>query len=580
MSSLHDAESSDGSPERYASNVLSSEVSTSIKPLVPVDRFSSFRKLLGTYTKVLLFIRKLKLRIGKDVPSDSCYNTALSLLIKSDQLESFPDVVRFFDKRNTPIKDTPNLIFQLNLYMDSSGIIRMKSKFDKYHPILVSHSSPLVKLIILDVHLQCSHAGLYTVLREVRKTFWILRGFSVVRRLLKSCVTCRRVNERPIKLNQNDYRSFRSDPPKVPFSSIFVDYIGPMIVKMEGKRKKVWLLIVTCMWSRAVSLQICLSADTPEFLRSLQIHVYSYGLFSLCLSDLGSQIVSGSRIIRNFLDDSECYDFFQRNGISRLTFDQYAKGNSSLGSIVESVVKQTKSLINKSIGKRILDYSEFQLLISKTVHVINRRPIAFKDVLRDSVREGEVPTAITPEMLIYGREIIAIDIIPQMHPGNLVDPDFHSDKDYFRDSFSNLKASNEKLRDVYHGEFLVNLVNQATDKRDRYKPANHKKLSVGDLVLLVEPHTKQCNYPMGIVRKANVNSLGEVTSAVILKGDTGEEVFRHSTSLILLLSPDEVSEDDADENEEVKDFADKFRPVRKCAIEARKKISNLAENSF
>ena len=173
-----------------------------------------------------------------------------------------------------------------------------------------------------------------------------------------------------------------------------------------------WLLIITCLWSRAVSLRICFSADTSEFLSALQLHIFNFGLFETCVSDLGSQIVSGSNLIASFLNDLECAEYFQSNGIKGVSFDQYPKGNSSLGSVVENCVKQVKHLMIKAIGKTILDYPQFELLVSKTMHLINRRPISFKEALRDFTTEEEMPEPITPEMLLYSRELISLNVIP------------------------------------------------------------------------------------------------------------------------------------------------------------------------
>lgn len=160
--------------------------------------------------------------------------------------------------------------------------MRVKSKFNniKHHLILLPSDSHLSKILVRDLHEKFMHAGVYVVLRELRKNYWILRGFSSVRKILKHCVPCKKLNERPVKLNQNSYREFRTDPPKLPFSSIFLDYIGPINVRMCGTVKKVWLMIITCLWSRAVSLQVCFSADTKEFLRAMQTYIYEYGIFS------------------------------------------------------------------------------------------------------------------------------------------------------------------------------------------------------------------------------------------------------------------------------------------------------------
>ena len=124
------------------------------------------------------------------------------------------------------------------------------------------------------------------MLKELRKKFWIPHYYSTVRKVLRECVICRRFNERPIKLNQNSYREFRVEPPEIPFRYVFLDYMGPYMVFWNGEKRKVWILIITCLWSRAVNMKICLSLDVKEFLRSIQLHIFEYGIFQLCMSDL------------------------------------------------------------------------------------------------------------------------------------------------------------------------------------------------------------------------------------------------------------------------------------------------------
>ena len=80
--------------------------------------------------------------------------------------------------------------------------------------------------------------------------------FSVIWRVRKQCITCRRMSEAPIKLNQSSYREFQVNPLEKPFSYVFIDYIRPFVVTLAGDRKKVWLLILTCLWSRAVNLKV------------------------------------------------------------------------------------------------------------------------------------------------------------------------------------------------------------------------------------------------------------------------------------------------------------------------------------
>jgi hypothetical protein len=49
--------------------------------------------------------------------------------------------------------------------------------------------------------------------------------------------------------------------------------------------------------------------------------------------------VAGSSIIKDYLNDPETADYFDKLGVNKVEFDQFYKGHSELGSMVESCVK-------------------------------------------------------------------------------------------------------------------------------------------------------------------------------------------------------------------------------------------------
>lgn len=87
---------------------------------------------------------------------------------------------------------------------------------------------------------------------------------------------------------------------------------------------------------------------------------------------------------------------------------------------------------------------------------------------------------------------------------------------------------------------------------------------------------------MGIVKSVVTNELGETTAAYVLKGATRETVYRHSSSLILLIPNDENGNNNSDSNGQIKDRVNDAipnlnpsRPSREAAIKARKLIKDL-----
>ena len=564
--------------------------------LIDTNRYSDFRHLVWVHAKVLKYWNKWKARAKANRPAcrdlqildSGYYKEANKQIILKEQQIHFSEVFDYFKADIKWVKNLPNIVGQLNVYVDRMNILRVRSKCDRwkkgeryYFPILLPKNSELTKLIIVDLHIRMKHAGCYSLLSELRKEFWIPKIFSTVKKVIKNCVTCKRYNGRTVKLNQSPYRDFRLHPSEIPFGYLYLDYFGPYNVRKDKEKMKVWVLCFTCMFTRAVNLKVCIDMSVSEFLRSFMLHTFEFGLPQFCVSDLGTQIVAGGNIIMDFLRDHDTQKHFEENNVKAVEFNQYFKGCSEMGSLVEICVKMVKHLINKSMGTNVLDFREFEFLICQACHLVNRRPIAFKDALRDS--SGEiVPQPITPENLIHGYDLISINIIPDLQPTPMIDPDYISEttsSERIKINFEKLRKIRERLIDIYHTEFLATLIKQAVDKKGRYNPCTHKSVNVGDIILMKEPHTKPLNYPMGRVKEIIRNVNGEVTNALILKGKSGEIVKRHVTSLIPLLSLSEAEENPPPITNN-KEYIDKGteRPKRKAALESEEKTRTMLED--
>jgi len=575
-----------GGDDNVHCHAVGVEEPVGVRQLVSLNRFSSVKKLIRVYALVLEFVYQLKVRVGKIQSSQSNIDfrsAAFARIIEAEQRIHHPDLCAYFDAGSRNLKDVPQMVNQLNLVRENS-VIRVKSKFPRTengYPTLLPKKSLLTEMIIRDCHEKMAHIGTYTILRELRPYYYITNCYSMVRRVIRNCVKCLKLNSRCIGNNQNVYRNFRMSPKEVPFAYVFIDYAGPWKIKTDSGNAKVWLLLITCCWSRAGNIKICRSLNVQDFLRAIQLHIYEMGLFHFCSSDLGSQICSGTKIISNFLDDMETKTYLQDHGIQHLEFSNYPKGNSTLGSLIEAMVKQVKLLINKSIGKNVLVYADFEFMVTKVTHLINRRPVAFKDSLR-SLPDGEIPTAITPEMLVKGRELVSVNVVPQLQPVDEIDPDWTNREptDIIRKTYHKLEKVRTNLIQLYHSEFLANLSDQAVAQRDRYKRVNHQSLAVGDVVLLEEKLLKQSCYPMGIVVSIERNSLGEVTAARVRKGLTREVVYRHAPSLILLLRHQKTDKDSEENSTKNESKSVNMRPRRSAAIKCQSQRDELIKQNL
>ena len=564
-----------------------------------VKRFSSLDMIQNVIALVMKFIDKLKRRLkcknsGKydhvEVRAEDINyaEESFRFLVSCDQKKYFPDLITHFERSSPRLKDIPNLVTQLNVFVDAGGLLRVRSKITHWRlgrshefPLLISRESELFKLIVGQYHERLLHAGVYSVLSELRKKIYTPRMFCTVRALIRKCVQCKRFKARPVQLNQGSYRNFRENPPQIPFRCVFIDYLGPFHVKVDktSTRRKVWLLCVTCTFTRAINLKLCQDLTTSEFLRSFQIHCFEYGLPETCISDMGSQILAGSSVIKDYLKDADTQTYLQQNGISGVEFRSYFKGHSQLGSMVETCVKMVKRLIFGAIRNNVLSHQDFEFLVYQTVSLVNKRPISFKESLRDE--ELEVPIPITPESIIRGYELISVNIIPDLHPVPS-DADWHPKfgPSEVRNSFEKLRDVRQRLIEIYHSEFIGTLISQSVDRKDRYKPVVHQKLSKHDVVLIRETNMKPAHFPLGIVKDIVLGGNGEVTGAIVLKGKTGEITKRHVSTLIPILTSNNVDSESNSMNDSTAISVNEQRPQRKAAVRSREKTKGILESKF
>lgn len=526
--------------EEPMQSILTSVASHSCNsvPLIDLTRFSSFDKYVICMTYVFKFIT-MKCQPNLCINLASLKIKAANYVLREAQKSAFPITYQSLSDRlcNDPLTE------QLNLFLDDNGVIRLLSKLKRLKasygekcPILLDKNCPVARSIIWGTHINAGHAGLYKILSLLRKEFWITNGFVTVKKVLRQCVKCRRVNNRTVKINQNAYRDFRVNPESIPFRNVCMDHCGPFTIKSEdGSNVKVYILVISCFWSRAVNLLVCRNINKDSFLRAFQLHIFDHGIPSVVVSDNGSPIVAGVNQTISYLSDDDSRQFLASRNIQMLKFHPYPAGASKLGGFIESLVKQVKKIMYTSVGRNILDYLDFEFLVREARMLINKRPIAFSNSLNKLDPELSI-SVLTPEIIMNGREIPCFSILPQLHSES-VDTDFilEDRQKVIIDRYKKLCKVRRKLEDLYQSEFVSNLMHLATDRKARYKQYSHTELKLGDLVSVRSDGLKPYNFHLGIITAIEKNDIGEVVAASLRKSN-GEVIRRHSSDLILLLN--------------------------------------------
>ncbi len=171
------------------------------------------------------------------------------------------------------------------------------------NPILLDRSHHLTKMIVTDAHLRVLHNGVKETLTELRSEYWLVKGRQYIRKVIHSCIVCKRQEGKPCHGNPPpplpEYRVQQSRP----FQTTGVDFAGPLYVKTSdgAGTSKVWLCLYTCCSTRAVHLDLVTDMTADTFIRSFRRFSARRGMPSKMISDNGKTFKSASKIISHIL---------------------------------------------------------------------------------------------------------------------------------------------------------------------------------------------------------------------------------------------------------------------------------------
>ena len=237
------------------------------------------------------------------------------------------------------------------------------------------------------MHETILHGGVSSTLSKLREKFWLLRGRQVVRKILRKCVWCKRINGLPYRL---------APVPNLPhsrleqvraFNSVGLDYCGPLRYSKgeEGRLEKCYVCLFTCTSTRALHLEVVPNMSTPAFLRALKRFTARRGVpriisdnfssFKRAFSELNA--VSQNSTVRRHVADK------------RIIWDFITEYSPWEGGFYERMVKEVKDSLKKVLKFAILEYDELQTVIVEIEAVLNSRPLCY---VGDEINEVITPS--------------------------------------------------------------------------------------------------------------------------------------------------------------------------------------------
>ena len=186
-----------------------------------------------------------------------------------------------------------------------------KLPYSSKYPILLPNDHHLTKLYVLNAHARVLHNGVKATLTELRSRFWLVKGRSTVKKILRDCILCKKYEGQAYRVPPPPpLPSFRVQEAP-PFSHTRVDFAGPLYVNHPGsKQAKVWIALYTCCVTRAVHLDLVPDMTATTFIRSFKRFSARRGLPNSMISDNGRTFEAAAKKINSVFLSQEVKQYF------------------------------------------------------------------------------------------------------------------------------------------------------------------------------------------------------------------------------------------------------------------------------
>ena len=318
--------------------------------------WDNLRRKVAWVIRFTHFVRDPKeVRIGCLTVED--YEAATLAVARIIQRSAYKQEIKDLETKGT-VKSTSH-IANLNPVLDSDGAPRVKGLVQRppvtdaaRQQIILPRKHSATSLIIRHTHKMIGHLGHEHGIAKVREKFWIPQISVLVRSVLSQCITCKRLNAKPMNQHMAPLPTSRMMAYEPPFSYTGMDLFGPFYVKHGRGTAKRWCCLFTCLNTRSVHLELVNSMDTDDFIMCLRRFINRRGDVLELRCDRGSNFVGAERELRRSIEE------WNGQKIERELLQRGFKwifqppAASSMSGIWDRMVRSAKTALKAIIGSQ------------------------------------------------------------------------------------------------------------------------------------------------------------------------------------------------------------------------------------
>ena len=345
------------------------------------------------------------------IPSWKEQHLAESVLLQAIQRQQFPVEIAFLlrrrvfqpeDKEDLHVKNSA--LGPLNPFIGYDQLLRAGGRlgaaalipFDQRYPIVLRGKDENINSLIRHHHLIQGHGGTEVTWNSLRRKYWILAGRTRIKALKAKCGPCQRLKKaiRPQKMAPLPQSRLI---PVCPWYVTGVDLAGPYLVRNSGRgSSKRWVMILTCLVSRSVHLEVLDNLTSNSFLLGLARFKATYPFQTAQLvSDQGTNFTHGDKVLKSAIKEWAGIDLSSKQGLNGIAW-QYSPAHSGwwMG-FCERLVGMMKKIMIMILKEDSLNIETFTTVIKQIAFILNSRPIT------SNSGEFEGIQALTPFHFLY-----------------------------------------------------------------------------------------------------------------------------------------------------------------------------------
>ncbi|CAI2351284.1 unnamed protein product [Caenorhabditis sp. 36 PRJEB53466] len=411
----------------------------------------------------------------------------------------------------------------MNLEPGEEGVYRYHRQLDNSrlsadakNPILILRDHELATLIAREVHRMNMHIPQTYLIAAIRQKYWIPQVGTLVKQVIrrysysKTLPSCRTT-------------------PVAPFAHVGLDYFGPITYRtLRNKGEKAWVMLITCLLTRAVHLELVLDNSTISYLMAMSRYFARRGVPKSIVCDNAPSFKLGNEMINKDIRDRihgshEMTVFLATREIEIRNITPLSPWK---GGVYERVVGLVKRQFYKTVNRFKLTYVELESVMIQIEGTLNNRPIT------STSADERDPIALRPIDLLLPQVQISIPLQTQESQGATTEK-------VTREYLAGLNGVLKKLWVEWSQLYLVNL------RESQGKATNSTATipKVGQVVLVEKEFYPRHKWPLGRILKLKKEPDGEVRAVVLWSNNTTiERSVKHLIPLEVDLNEEETRE--------------------------------------